>query len=158
MNHGPWLDSIWWGFEICEILPGPKQNSFLGLKGPKNNIGIHDFALSWTDYVISGHEVHEGQKLKSQVFLQTLPILDFFESNDQKIFNENYFWFFGIFFAQNEPQIVLNMMGERKRTFYSRINEFENPTKFNLNMYILYVHHIMHIICICVTSTCTWYM
>ena len=34
-------------------------------------IGTHDFAISWTDYVISGHEVYEGQKLKSQVFLQT---------------------------------------------------------------------------------------
>ena len=39
-----------------------------------------------------------------------------------------------IFFAQNEAQIVLSMMGERKRAFYCRINEFENPTKLNLCM------------------------
>jgi len=40
------------------------------------------------------------------------------------------------FFAQNEAQIVLSMMGERKRAFYCRINEFENPTKLNLDMLI----------------------
>ena len=69
MEHFTFIGWIWWGFEIWEILPKYKHNIFLGWKCPKNKIGTIDFALSWTDDAISGHEDHEGQKLKSQVFL-----------------------------------------------------------------------------------------